>query len=236
MIHETPALTFALTLKRWFAANGWPQRITDEWAHDEGIDAPNGPWASQMCGAMKGAGYNPKAEFFLALASFNDYVKQQDFRGLQNSKLRDRLMGCRPLETDDGILYGGAEFWSLYAGLIQPPEWLASNSEQLTQEDVDEWTRIMRDNFRHVSLKHMISRGEAWAMVKAKMIEISERGVNDVSPDDLDWTQEVLSGLREPTVEEGIRRAQSVQGSTPLQTAMAELLGEKQSKKEPLIA
>ena len=26
---------FALTLKRWFNSNGWPQKITDDWAKDE---------------------------------------------------------------------------------------------------------------------------------------------------------------------------------------------------------
>ena len=54
-MNENPALTFAITLKRWFAANGWPQRITDVWAHDPGIQSPTGPWASQMCNAMKAA-------------------------------------------------------------------------------------------------------------------------------------------------------------------------------------
>ena len=232
MIPESPALTFALTLKRWFAANDWPQRITDEWAHDEGVHAPNGPWASQMCGAMKGAGYNPKAEFFLALATFNDYVAQQDFRGVRNSKLRDRLTDCKPLTTNDGLLYGGAEFWSLYAGLIQPPEWLASKPDQLTQEDADEWVRIQRDNFRQISLKYMCSRAEAWELLRSKLVELA----SPIGPDDLDWIQEVLSGLTDPTVDECIRRAKSMDQTQPLQTAMEAPLGAELSKKAKAIA
>jgi hypothetical protein len=229
MIPESPALTFALTLKRWFAANDWPQRITDEWAKDEGVNAPNGPWASQMCAAMKGDTYSPRAEFFLALASFNDYIAKQDFKGLQNSKLRDRLLGCRPLQTDDGILYGGAEFWSLFAGLTQPPEWLASKPGQFTQEEMDEWVRIQRENFRKISLKHMCSRAEAWDMLKAEMEKYE-----DTSPDDLDWVQEILSGLVDPTADEGIRRAQHAQRGTPLLLAMEVLLGSVESKKQSL--
>ena len=70
MIPNDPALTFAVTLKRWFASNDWPQKITDDWARDVGNST--GPWASQVCNAMKAKGYNPKAEFFLALGTFNN--------------------------------------------------------------------------------------------------------------------------------------------------------------------
>ena len=77
---ESPALTFALTLKRWFRANGWPQKITDDWAKDPGIKSPNGPWASQVCNAMKGDNYNPRAEFYIALGAFNDFVAKKDLK------------------------------------------------------------------------------------------------------------------------------------------------------------
>lgn len=217
---EDPALTFALTLKRWFAANDWPQLITDSWAKDEGIQNPHGPWASQMCGAMKGAGYNPKAEFFLALAEFNRFVAEQDLTRIKGSKLRDRLFGAKAICTEDGKPYGGAEFWSLFAGLLEPPKIYSRPSVKLTQEDVDEWVAIQRDNFRQISLTHMCSRAEAWIMLKEKLTEY------DCCPDDIAYLQEVLSGLHQPTVEESIRRAQVNDAKKPLTKAFSAVLGD----------
>ena len=133
MIPSNPALTFAVTLKRWFASNDWPQKITDDWARDVGNTS--GPWASQVCNAMKAAGYNPKAEFFLALGTFNKLVADQELLAIKDTRLKDRLTGAAPLCLENGQPYGGAEFWSLYAGLIQPPEDVSAKTRQLTQED-----------------------------------------------------------------------------------------------------
>ena len=233
MIPNDPALTFAVTLKRWFAANGWPQKITDDWARDVG--STTGPWASQVCNAMKAAGYNPKAEFFLALGTFNKVVAEQELLSITDTKLKERLDGASPLCLKNGQPYGGAEFWSLYAGLIEPPEAFAQKPGALTQEEVDEWVRIMRENFRLISLKHMCTRSEAWSLLKEKMIEVAELAGDHVPDDDLSFVQEVLAGLLDPTVDEAIRRAKRSEISQPLQEAMAALLGERGSKKASLI-
>ena len=230
-MQDSPALVFALTLKRWFRANGWPQKITDDWAKDPGVNYQHGPWASQICGALKGDGYSPRAEFFIALAVFNQAVKDQSFKGIQSQTLKNRLEGSVPMAHDDGQLYSPTDFWALFAGQIQPPTAYAANKE-LTQEDVDEWCRLVRTDFREVSLKHMVSRGEAWAMLRERMLEIEREAgfpANE-SADCLDWMQEVLAGFREPTVEEAIRQAKRWQGTQPFQRAIEELLGTKKPK------
>ena len=226
---DDPALAFALTLKRWFRSNDWPQKITDDWAKDPGVMHPHGPWASQMCGAMKADGYNPKAEFFLALGAFNRFVFEQELIRVKGEKLRDRLKDAQPLLLENGQPYGGPEFWSCYAGVLAPPEEFTSKEKELTIEDVEEATRLWRASFREISLKHMVSKGEAWEMLKERMIEIAgEHGTphND-QHDCLSWVQEVLAGIREPTVDEAIRQAKRWQDTQPLQRAMEELLGEK---------
>ena len=228
MILNDPALTFALTLKRWFASNGWPQKITDDWAH--AVQSPTGPWASQVCNALKASGYNPKAEFFLALASFNQAIADQDLLGIKDLKLRERLTNAEPLRLENGQPYGGAEFWSLYAGLLEPPD-AFNSATQLTEEDVQEWTRQVRDSFRQVCLKHMVDRGEAWSMLRERMLEIQREAgkPGNESADCLEWMQEVIAGLREPTVEEAIRQAKRWQDTQPFQRAIEELLGAKKS-------
>ncbi len=233
MIPSDPALTFALTLKRWFAANNWPQKITSDWAQDVGNST--GPWASQVCNAMKAAGYNPKAEFFLALASFNQVVASQELLGITDTKLKDRLTGASPLCLENGQPYGGAEFWSLYAGLIEPPAAFAKSAE-FTEEDAADWVRLQRDNFRRVSLKEMCSRAEAWELIKTKMAEVGERDGVTLAPEDVQWTQEVLAGVHDPDAAELNRTAKRYPTHNPLATAMEELLGAVNSGKEQAIA
>jgi hypothetical protein len=233
MIPSDPALAFALTLKRWFASNDWPQKITDDWARDAGNSS--GPWASQVCNAMKAAGYNPKAEFFLSLATFNQVVASQELLGITDTKLKDRLTGASPLCLENGQPYGGAEFWSLYAGLIEPPAAFAKSAE-FTEEDAADWVRLQRDNFRRVSLKEMCSRAEAWELVKAKMAEVGERDGVTLAPEDVQWTQEVLAGVHDPDAAELNRTAKRYPTHNPLAIAMEELLGAVNSGKEQAIA
>jgi len=233
MIQDDGPLTFALTLKRWFASNGWPQKITQDWAEDKGVLNPHGPWASQMCGAMKASGYNPKAEFFLALAEFNHFVEQQNTQVIVNSKLRDRLEGAKPLYLDNGQPYKAPDFWSLYAGLIEPPKAFASKGE-MTQEDVDAAVKLMRDNFRQVSLNYMVSPATAWQMIHAAIIEASEKSGIQVSPDDIQQFKEVLAGLFEHTPETLVPLVQRYGANDPVVAAFDVLLKDEGKKQQPI--
>lgn len=221
-MERSPALTFALTLKRWFRANGWPQKITDDWARDPGVNYPHGPWASQVCGVMKADGYNPRAEFFIALAVFNQAVSDQDFKSIQSETLKARLDSAKPLTHDDGRLFTPTDFWSLFAGQSEPPAEYGDPAV-FTQEDADAWAALMRDNFRRLSLQHMCNRAEAWQMLKAKLAEISERENVSYAPDDYAFIQEVLAGFLEPEAEAVIQLAQR-HPSRPLTAAFKELL------------
>jgi len=219
MMRDDPALTFALTLKRWFRANGWPQKITDDWAKDAGIQSATGPWASQVCNAMKAAGYNPKAEFFLALGEFNRFVAEQDVMRVKDTKLRDRLAKTTPLLHENGQPYGAADFWSLYAGLLEPPSAFADSSVALTQDDVDEWVKGMRTKFRQISLEQMCSRAEAWQMLSDALVELNA--------DEKGWVREVLAGLHDPTVDDAQAYINPDDKKQPLAAAMDHLLGSR---------
>ena len=211
-----PKQVFAQTLRCWFRSNGWPQAITDCWAKDPGIQAPSGPWASQICGAMK-ADFHPRVEFFMAMARFNQYVADQDLKSITTSKLRDRLKGAKPLTTDAGQLYGAPEFFSLFTGLLKPPAAFAATGT-LTQNDVDEWVQTQRDNFKRISLLNMCSRAEAWKLLTNEMANSGVR----IAPDDLLWLQEMLIGLIEPSVSNGATTVD--ERFNPMLEAMATLL------------
>lgn len=232
MIPNDPALTFAVTLKRWFSSNDWPQKITDDWARD--VSNSTGPWASQVCNAMKASGYNPKAEFFLALGTFNKVVADQELLAITNTKLKDRLTGASALCLDTGQPYGGAEFWSLYAGLIEPPE-AFSYKDEMTQEDVDTLVNLMKDNFRQVSLKHMVSPSKAWEMLKDAIVDCGDKYGFFVPPDDIQLIQETLAGLVEHTPETLVPCLQRYGEKEPLSLAFFALLGDEAKKLQPIV-
>ena len=186
--------TFALVIKRWFAANGWPQKITDDWAKDAGVQAPNGPWASQICAALK-VDFHPRVEFFIAIARFNQFIADQDLKAVRGKRLRDRLHGAEPLRDDAGHLYGATEFFALFTGLAQPPSHYASNA-QPTQEELDAKLQKIQTQFRQWALDEMMSRSEAWGILKAQLVKDSR-----IHEDDLPMIQEKLAGLSRITVD-----------------------------------
>lgn len=233
IINTDGPLAFALTLKRWFALNGWPQKITDDWANDPGVLYPHGPWASQMCGAMKADGYNPRAEFFLALAEFNRFIDKQDTKAISNRKLRDRLTGSTPLMSDEGALYSAPDFWSLFAGVVEPPAQYMADTQVLTQEGVDRAVALMRDNFRQVSLQYMVSPATAWEMLQAAIVEAGNEAGVYVSPDDIQVFREVLAGLYDHTPETLSAVAQRYGKNDPVVKAFHNLLKDDAKKQKP---
>ena len=66
------------------------------------------------------------------------------------------------------------------------------------------------------------------------MIEIGDLANDRLSDDDLDYIQEMLAGLVEPTVEIAARHAKRNKNTQPLQSAMIALLGERGAKKTSL--
>ena len=225
--------TFGTTLKAWFRANDWPQSVPEKLAKAKGN--PTGPWASQISHAMNDK-HQPKTEFFMAMAWFNEVVATRDFAGLTDRRLVDQLRNAQPLCHDNGQPYTAPDFFSLFTGLIDPPAEFAVGSEaQLTQEDVDEFVQIIRANFKKVAMTHMVSKGDAWRMIGKCMtdiIESDETLATIPSQDDLDAIQEILAGFFDPDVEAAIRIFKRWPSHSPLQAAFEELLGEGEVEKK----
>ena len=223
---DPDSASFGAVLKAWFKANDWPQSVPEKLAKERGNKT--GPWASQISHAMNDK-HQPKVPFFLSLAWFNEQITTRNVAGLTDRKLVDQIKNGQPLCHDNGEPYSAADFFQLFAGLIPPPTEFSRAQPQLTEEDVQEWTTQVREAFRQLCLKHMIDRGEAWAMLSARMIEIeAEAGNNPTETHDcLSWMQEVVAGIREPTVDEAIRQAKRWQETKPFQRALEELLGAK---------
>ena len=108
---------FAWLLKTWHRIFDVPQKVSNDWALDPGIQHPTGPWASQMCGAFKGDGYNPKPGFFIGLEHFNAYLAG-DHKGVQNPKTRDRLKRMTPLIKVNGGPLTAVDFYEIFCGAV----------------------------------------------------------------------------------------------------------------------
>ena len=216
---------FAAVLRRWFSQNSWPQSITESWAKSCGSP---GPWASQISPAFH-ANLDPKSIFFISLGNFNNAVAERNVLSVTNERVRNLLLKGQPLCHADGVPFDGADFFKLFNGFIDAPEGYAEKPGQLTEQDVSEWSLKVREAFRQLCLKHMVDRSEGWVMLRDRIMDIErEAGGNpNESADCLEWMQEVISGLREPTVEEAIRQAKRWQTTQPFQRAIEELLNQK---------
>ena len=184
-------------IKAWFARNAWPQSVSEGLARSKGWDC--GPWASQISICMSGR-LTPKPNFFRGLGQFNEAVAERDFVGVKDRRLMDRLKQGVPVTHPNGVPWTASDFFAAYLGALEAPaELLAPPAPKLTQEMVDQWADQARTGFRQLSLLMMSPPGAVWAEIKTELL------AEGVALDDIDWTQEVLCGLTEATVDQAAR-------------------------------
>ena len=213
--------SFGEVLRAWFARNEWPQMVAEQVARAKGSKI--GPWASQMSNAMQGK-LEPKPPFFVALGWFHQIVTERDFVGLTDRRLIDRLLNGQPLTHDDGQPWTAVDFFALYIGDIPAPGEETEDPkepEPLTQEMVNAWREGLRLAFRECCKALMAPPGETWRIA-------TERAVKDfdLAPEDLEWTQEVIAGIIEPSIEQATNMRRKYGNRTPLIRAMLVVIKE----------
>lgn len=164
---------FADTLRKWFAANDWPQAITEAWAKSCGSP---GPWASQISPAIN-CKYDPKAIFFISLGHFNQAVAERDLLSVTNERIRGLLMAGQPLCHDDGVPYDGADFFRLFTGLLEPPSEYqapqepANISEYLNDKRMASISNLARQAFQDVASAKGLTPGALWQKIRPFLSE-----------------------------------------------------------------
>ena len=182
-------------IKAWFKRWDWPQSVTEGVARAKGWE--NGPWASQISICMAGR-LTPKPAFFMALGEFNRVVAERDFKEISDRRLVDRLRNGQPLTHDNGVPWTGIDFFSCFVGELQAP---SDGLKGITQADVDHWTAEVRSCFREYVLSSMEPPAQAWRSIAERAKDLG------AAPEDIVSTQEVVSGLRETSIEEATRLA-----------------------------
>ena len=200
-------------IKAWFKANEWPQSVSEGLARAKGWEA--GPWASQISICMSGR-LQPKPPFFVALGMFNQAIAERDFQGVTDRRLMDRLRAGEPITHENGVPWNAMDFFGCYIGAVPAPEFAALPPE-VTQEDVDYFTAQIRDGWRELVLVAMDPNGPpaVWAKVAERCAKLG------AAPEDIEWSQELLTGLRQMTIEEKKRFAAKYP-TCPLLEAMTE--------------
>ena len=181
-------------IKAWFKANEWPQSVSEGLARAKGWTA--GPWASQISICMAGR-LTPKPNFFLSLGMFNQAVAERDFIGVTDRRLMDRLKAGQPICHEDGVPWDAMDFFGCYIGAVKPPKSLSKPTYEITAEDAEELTRGLREGFREVVLQAMDPGGPiaVWNRIAKRALE------NGMAPEDADFAQEVVSGIKSCSLE-----------------------------------
>ena len=120
---DAAADEFGAMLRRWRLINGWTQYTAANWAKEAGLSAICHSGLSEL---ERGLTKNPRVGLFLSLASLNALIHAQDWSGVHSRKLLDQLKTAKAITDDDGKPWGPEQFWSCRAGLLAPPDWLAT--------------------------------------------------------------------------------------------------------------
>ena len=209
---------FARTIKTWFQRNRWAQNVPEKVAHAKNHET--GPWGSQISHAMN-AKHTPQPNFFLAMGWFNFIVATRDYENIDTAvvqKLRDAM----PLCHDNGEPFDGPDFFKLYVGLLEPPAEFRDVAE-ITQEDVDHWQNEIRLAFREIVMEQCTYSKDVWLDVKQDLLNTG------ISPEDVEWCQEMIFGLRNASVDEARRQRQKY-SDMPLLGALQRVAGGDQKR------
>ena len=177
-----------------FKKNDWPQSITESVAKEIGIEG--GPWASQVSTAINGK-LDPKTVFFIAFGMFNAYIHAGDFSKIKDINLRDKLKGSKAFTHNNGKPFDGADFFRLFAGLIEVPKKYKTNGNEFNDATLREYQKVMVEHTMKIKRQEMLKPKEFWELflkqpytktIKANDLDI----INDLFREDLDMSREIV--------------------------------------------
>ena len=88
----------------------------------------------------------------------------------------------------------------MYLGELQAPQDYQQAKAEIKQEDVDYFWAEIRNAFREIALEMMCEPRTVWEQVT---VELKTKGVHS---DEIEWLQEAIIGLRDPSLEECLRQ------------------------------
>ena len=118
---QKAAAAFGRMCRRWRELNGWSQYTAEKWAQ-----------ACDFCylshGGLSpletGKNPHPRWQLFGHFAEMNRRLAVQDFSGVKDRTLLDRLQGAKPMRDDDGLLLEEEQLAGIHMGVRRVPAYL----------------------------------------------------------------------------------------------------------------
>ena len=110
---------FGRMLRLWRERNGWTQYTAERWSREAGFRTVSSGNISMV---EQGKAGDLRAQAHFQLADVNRRLAEKDWGPVKSQEIRQALVEATPIHGDDGQLWGPAEFWSCYVGLLPVPE------------------------------------------------------------------------------------------------------------------
>jgi transcriptional regulator with XRE-family HTH domain len=117
--HTTARTAFGRMLRIWRERNGWTQYTAERWGREVGFATLSSGNVSMV---EQGKAGDLRAQAHFQLAEVNRRLAERDWGTLHSPELRQALEHAEAIRGNDGELWGPAEFWSCYVGLLPVPE------------------------------------------------------------------------------------------------------------------
>jgi hypothetical protein len=117
--HTTARPAFGRMLRIWRERNGWTQYTAERWGREVGFATLSSGNVSMV---EQGKAGDLRAQAHFQLAEVNRRLAERDWGTLHSPELRQALEHAESIRGNDGELWGPAEFWSCYVGLLPVPE------------------------------------------------------------------------------------------------------------------
>jgi len=186
---------FGRLIKAWMHSGGWSTKTAMEWAKAAGL-----PQLSNNTVSFIWAGTQPKTspKFFTTIGYLNQRLADQDFGPIHSRALRDRVAALEPLRHFNGRPWTAVDFFACYIGQLAPPPPFDTGPPEkaklLSKELAQRISSHKQQLFESHATALGLSKAEAWAALKSHCHQLSS--------DQVDALQEVLSGWRSWTPEE----------------------------------
>jgi len=110
---------FGRMLRLWRERNGWTQYTAERWSREAGFRTISSGNISMV---EQGKAGDLRAQAHFQLADINRRIAEKDWGPVKSQELRQALAEATPIRGDDEQLWGPAEFWSCYVGLLPVPQ------------------------------------------------------------------------------------------------------------------
>ena len=116
--HVAAREAFGRMLRLWRERNRWTQYTVERWGREAGFATLSSATVSMV---EQGKAGDLRSRAYFQLADVNQRLVDRDWGELYSPELRQALEGAEPIRGEDGALWGPAEFWCCYVGLLPVP-------------------------------------------------------------------------------------------------------------------